>query len=280
MKLEKSFSLPTFLSVFLHGTLLVLFLGNWDFLKSNEEPQKPHYVTATLVDLTPKAKAAPQQTKEQVLDSKAYEDLKNNKKQDEQRRKEAEAVVQSQKEQQAKAAEAEKQKQQKIKDEQAKVAKAKAAKAEAEKKKKAEEEAQRKAEALKKTKREQEAQAEQRRIQAARQLEAKHIADSNDDANVKSYNELLSERVAQNWSRPPSARAGMIAVFNIDMLPNGQVIGVQLAKSSGNSAFDNAAEQAIKKVERFVEIKDVPIDVFERNFRHFQFAFNPEDLRQ
>jgi colicin import membrane protein len=72
----------------------------------------------------------------------------------------------------------------------------------------------------------------------------------------------------------------MVAVFNIDMLPNGQVVGVELAKSSGNFAFDNAAEQAIRKVERFVEIKDVPIDVFERNFRHFQFAFNPEDLRQ
>lgn len=280
MKLEKSFSLPTFLSVFLHGTLLVLFLGNWDFFKSDEEPYKPHYVTATLVDLKPKAKAAPQQIKEQILDSKAYEDLKNNKKQDEQRRKEAEALVQSQREQQAKAAEAEKQKQQKIKEEQARAAKAKAAQAEAEKKKQAEAEAQRKAEALKKTLREQEAQAEQRRIQAARQLEAKHIAESNDEANVKSYNELLSERVAQNWSRPPSARAGMVAIFNIDMLPNGQVIGVQLAKSSGNSAFDNAAEQAIKKVERFIEIKDVPIDVFERNFRHFQFAFNPEDLRQ
>lgn len=280
MKWEKTFSLPTFLSVFLHGTLLVLFLGNWDFFKSDEEPYKPHYVTATLVDLQPKAKAAPQQRKEQILDSKAYEDLKNNKKQDEQRRKEAEALVQSQREQQAKAAEAEKQKQQKIKEEQARAAKAKAAQAEAEKKKQAEAEAQRKAEALKKTLREQEAQAEQRRIQAARQLEAKHIAESNDEANVKSYNELLSERVAQNWSRPPSARAGMVAIFNIDMLPNGQVIGVQLAKSSGNSAFDNAAEQAIKKVERFIEIKDIPIDVFERNFRHFQFAFNPEDLRQ
>lgn len=280
MKLEKSFSLPTLLSVFLHGSLLVIFLGNWDFFKAKEEPYQPHYVTATLVDLKPKAKAAPQQTKEQVLDSKAYEDLKNNKKQEEQRHKEAEALVQSQLDQQAKAAEAEKQKQEKVREEEAKVAKAKAAKAEAEKKKKAEEEANRKAEAAKKTKREQEAQEERRRIQAAQQKEEKHIADSNDEANVKSYNELLSERVAQNWSRPPSARAGMVAVFNIDMLPNGQVVGVELAKSSGNFAFDNAAEQAIRKVERFVEIKDVPIDVFERNFRHFQFAFNPEDLRQ
>ncbi len=280
MKLEKSLSLPLFLSIFLHVLLLVLFLGNWDFFKKEEEPYKPHYVTATLVDLKPKAKAQPQQSKEQVLDSKAYEDLKNNKKQEEQRKVEAEALVQKQKDQQAKeAAAAEAEKQKKIKEEQAKVAKAKAEKEAAEKKRKAEEE-KRKAEAAKKTQREREAQEEQRRIQAALQKEEKHLSESNDDANVKSYNELLAERVAQNWSRPPSARAGMVAVFNIDMLPNGQVVDVNLAKSSGNFAFDNAAEQAIRKVERFVEIKDVPIDVFEKNFRHFQFSFNPEDLRQ
>lgn len=280
MKFEESLSLPLFLSIFLHVLLLVLFLGNWDFFKKEEEPYKPHFVTATLVDLKPKAKAQPQQNKEQVLDSKAYEDLKNNKKQEEQRKVEAEALVQKQKDQQAKeAAAAEAEKQKKIKEEQAKVAKAKAEKEAAEKKRKAEEE-KRKAEAAKKTQREREAQEEQRRIQAALQKEEKHLSESNDDANVKSYNELLAERVAQNWSRPPSARAGMVAVFNIDMLPNGQVVDVNLAKSSGNFAFDNAAEQAIRKVERFVEIKDVPIDVFEKNFRHFQFSFNPEDLRQ
>ena len=78
MRLEKSFSLPIFLSVSLHTLLLVLFLGNWSFFKKEPEPYKPHYVTATLMDMKPKAKAAPQQTKEQVLDSKAYEDLKNN----------------------------------------------------------------------------------------------------------------------------------------------------------------------------------------------------------
>ena len=82
MKLEKSLSLPLFFSILLHVSLLVLFLGNWDFFKKEEEPYKPHYVTATLVDLKPKAKAQPQQNKEQVLDSKAYEDLKNNKKKD------------------------------------------------------------------------------------------------------------------------------------------------------------------------------------------------------
>jgi len=70
MRLEKSFSFPVFLSVSLHTLLLVLFLGDWNFFKKEPEPYKPHYVTATLVDMKPKAKAAPRQTKEQVLDSK------------------------------------------------------------------------------------------------------------------------------------------------------------------------------------------------------------------
>ncbi|MFC3114266.1 cell envelope integrity protein TolA [Cellvibrio fontiphilus] len=279
MRLEKSFSLPVFLSVSLHTLLLVLFLGDWSFFKKEPEPYKPHYVTATLVDLKPKAKAAPQQTKEQVLDSKAYEDLKNNKKQDEQRRKEAEVLVQQKKEQEAKAAEAEKVKQQKIKEEQAKIAKAKAEKEAAEKKRKADELAKQKAEAAKKTKREQEAQEEQRRIQAALQKEAKHISDTNDDVNTKSYEEMLIERVQQNWSRPPSARNGLEVVLEVNMLPTGVVTGLRVVRSSGDAAFDRSAEQAVRRVDRFTEAMQIPPDIFEKYFRVFRFTFSPEDLR-
>jgi colicin import membrane protein len=279
MKLEKSFSLPIFLSVFLHGTLLVLFLGNWDFFKKEEEPYKPHYVTAKLVDLKPKAKAAPLQKKEQVLDSKAYEDLKNLKKQDEQKRKQAEAMIQKQKDQQAKsAAEVENKKQQKIKEEQAKLAKAKAAKAEADKKLKAAELA-RKAEAEKKSKREQEALEEKRRVQAALQKEEKMISESNDDVNTKSYEEMLIERVEQNWSRPPSARRGLEVVLEVNMLPNGIVTDLRVVRTSGDPAFDRAAEQAVRRVERFTEVMQIPPNIFEQYFRVFRFTFSPEDLR-
>jgi colicin import membrane protein len=275
---ENRFSIPVMISVLLHIALLIAFLINWDFFKSKkEDPYPQHFVMATLVDLTPKAIAKPQQIKEQNLDAKNFEDLKNLKKQQEQKKKEAEAQEQKKKDQAAKesADKAEKLKQ-KQKEEQAKAAKAKT---EAEQKKKAEAERQ-KAEAELKKKREQEAQEEKRRQEAARQEQEKHLADSADDANVKSYSELIRERVEQNWSRPPSARTGMVCEFVIDMLPNGQVVSVTLTKSSGNAAYDASAEQAIKRVERFTEIKNVPIDVFERYFRRFKFVFNPEDLRQ
>lgn len=278
MIFEKRFSMPVVLSVSMHTLLLVLFLGNWNFFKAEEIPQTPpHYVTATLVDLNPQAKAAPPQPKEQNLDAKRYEDLKNLKMREEQKRKEAEAAIQKQKDQAEKEAATKEEalKQQKIKDQQAKAAKEKA---EAERKKKLEEE-KRKAEAEQKRKREQEAQEEIKRQQAAYQEQQKHLSDMANDANVISYNELLARRVGENFNPPPSARLGMVSVFIIDMLPNGQVVGVTLSKSSGNDAFDRAAEQAIRRVERFVEIKDIPIEVFERNFRRFTFTFDPKDLR-
>ncbi|ACE84194.1 cell envelope integrity protein TolA [Cellvibrio japonicus] len=278
MVLDQRFTLPVLFSVVLHALILVLFFGDWGFFRTKEpEPVPPRYVTATLVDLQPKAKAAPPQPKEQNLDAKRFEDLKNLKNREEQKRKEAEAQVQRQKEQAAKEAAAKEEalKQQKLKDQQAKVAREKA---EAERKKKLEEE-RRKAEAEQKRKREQEAQEEIRRQQAAYQKEEKHLSDTADDASVISYNELLARRVGENFSPPPSARLGMVSVFIIDMLPNGQVVGVALSRSSGNDAFDRAAEQAIRRVDRFVEIKDIPIDVFERNFRRFTFTFDPKDLR-
>jgi len=276
---ENRYSIPVMASVLLHIAILIAFVINWDFFKSKKEEDFPqHFVMATLVDLKPKAVAKPQQTKEQNLDAKNFEDLKNLKKQQEQKKREAEAQEQKKKDQAAKEAanKAEKLKEAKKKEEQAKAAKAKS---EAEQKKKTEEEKQ-KAEAELKRNREREAQEEKRRQEAARQELEKHIADTVDDSNVKSYSELIRERVEQNWSRPPSARTGMVSEFVIDMLPNGQVVNITLTKSSGNAAYDISAEQAIKRVERFIEIKNIPIDVFEKYFRRFKFVFNPEDLRQ
>lgn len=279
MVLDQRFSLPLVVSVLLHTLILVLFLGDWGIFPTKErELVPPRHVTATLVDFQPKAKAAPPQPKEQNLDAKRFEDLKNLKNREEQKRKEAAAQVQKQKDQAAKEAAAKKEealKQQKLKDQQAKAAKEKA---EAEQKKKLEEE-RRKAEAEQKRKREQEAQEEVRRQQAARQEQEKHLSDTADSESVLSYNELLARRVGERFNPPPSARLGMVSVFIIDMLPNGQVVGVTLQRSSGNDAFDRAAEQAIRSIDRFVEIRDIPIDLFEKNFRRFTFTFDPKDLR-
>ena len=280
MKFANIFSLPVFLSVLLHAVLLAFIILKFDFFKKEPEPYKPHFVSATLVDVKPKAKPVPQQVKEQVLDGKKDPDLKPVKQQKEQEAQEAEAKAQVQKVQEQKEkAEAEA----KVRDEKLKKEKAKKEadeKAKAEKQKKLEEEQKALADAEKKKKQEKQRREELKALDAALQKEEQMISSTVDDVSSKSYEELIAERVRQNWNRPPSARNGMTAILEIRMLPTGQVMGVRVVKSSGDAPFDRAAEQAVKRVDRFEEVKNIPPDIFEKHFRQFTFTFTPEDLRQ
>lgn len=93
---------------------------------------------------------------------------------------------------------------------------------------------------------------------------------------AQSFRAGIYELVRQNWSRPPSARNGMSARLLVELIPTGEVIAVEVVEGSGNSAFDQSAEQAVRQTRRFV----VPSDnaQFERYFRRFYFLFKPEDL--
>ena len=93
---------------------------------------------------------------------------------------------------------------------------------------------------------------------------------------AQSYRQGIYEMVRQNWSRPPSARNGMSAKLLVELIPTGEVVGVSVVESSGNTAFDRSAEQAVRRAGRF----EVPTDnaMFESHFRRFYFLFQPEDL--
>lgn len=279
MSSRKNLSLPVFLSVLLHVSLLAAIILKFDFFKKEEEPYRPQYITATLVDMTPKAKPAPQQPKEQNLEKPKEETMRDAQKVKQQEKQEAEAQAIKQKEQQ----EQKDKEQQKLKEKlaQEKAKKEADEKAKADKQKKADEEAKAKAEADKKAKADKQRKEELKALEAALQKEEKLIADNTTaDVNTKSYEQMIAERVRQNWSRPPSARNGMTTVLEIQMLPTGQVVGVRVVKSSGDVIFDRAAEQAVKRVDRFEEVKNIPSNIFEKYFRQFLFTFRPEDLRQ
>ena len=95
---------------------------------------------------------------------------------------------------------------------------------------------------------------------------------------INKYIGLIANRIADNWSRPPNARKDMNVVLEIELLPTGQLLNVRVIQSSGDKAFDLAAEAAVRKVERFEEIAEMKPDLFNRTFRKFQLLFNPEDL--
>jgi len=71
----------------------------------------------------------------------------------------------------------------------------------------------------------------------------------------------------------------MKVVLMIQLIPNGQVVDVSIASSSGNDSFDRSAVAAVKKAERFPELQQLPAHVFDEHFRRFKMVFNPEDLR-
>lgn len=92
----------------------------------------------------------------------------------------------------------------------------------------------------------------------------------------QSYLDGIANRVAENWSRPPSARNGMEVELMIELVPTGDVVSVSVVRSSGNTAFDRSAENAVRHAQRFVVPEDH--ELFENSFRRFRILFKPEDL--
>ncbi|MFK7977497.1 MAG: cell envelope integrity protein TolA [Halioglobus sp.] len=94
-----------------------------------------------------------------------------------------------------------------------------------------------------------------------------------------SYAALIRQTVEGYWSRPPSARNGMEVLLAIKLIPTGEVVSVSIVQSSGNTAFDRSAVNAVNKAGAFPELQKLPTREFERTFRRFSLLFRPEDLR-
>jgi len=93
-----------------------------------------------------------------------------------------------------------------------------------------------------------------------------------------SYTTLIHDLVQQQWSRPPSARNGMVTVLRIRLVPTGEVIDVEVVQSSGDGAFDRAAVTAVNRVGTIRELQGMDPQLFNRNFRTLLLTFRPEDL--
>jgi len=104
------------------------------------------------------------------------------------------------------------------------------------------------------------------------------IADGSeaDEVAAQSYRQGIYQKIVDNWSRPPSARNFMEAELQVELVPTGDVVAVTVIKTSGSTAFDQSAEQAVRKARRFEVPKESRL--FETRFRKFRLLFRPEDL--
>lgn len=142
-------------------------------------------------------------------------------------------------------------------------------------------EKQRKAEAARKAK-EARRLREQERLAALErdQIEQQRLAEQQEtDAGVVGgYVALLERVVRQNWNRPPSARQGMTTRLRVRLTPTGEIISIEISKSSGSSAFDDSAVLAVQRAAPFRELLQLENRLFESYFREFDFFFDPQDL--
>ncbi len=123
-------------------------------------------------------------------------------------------------------------------------------------------------------------QQENRDRELQRQQEAADAAElaTSEFEMVQSGTAIIQQLVQGNWSRPPSARNGMQAILQIRMLPTGELVDAAITQTSGDPAFDRSAENAVYRAAPFRELQNLPIKLFNANFRSLSLIFEPEDL--
>lgn len=290
-------------SAFLHGGLLYLLISGWYPEFQRRDLVQPSYIEATLLQIERPAptRSAPAKVQQPKPEPAKPEPPKPEPAKPEPAKPEPpkpKPVANDADAKRAEQATREKAAQEKLARETAvkeklalqKAAQEKATKEKAAKEKAAKEQAAREQEKaakdkLAKEKAVREKAEQEARAQRAQQLAAQQAAEQAQAAaqqSVSTYGDYVRDRIAGNWSRPPSARRDMQVELQIRIVPTGQVMGVVVTRSSGDPAFDQSAITAVERAGRFDRLQELarkdPL-LFEQYFRKFTLIFRPEDLR-
>lgn len=121
-------------------------------------------------------------------------------------------------------------------------------KKELEKKKKEQEEQRKKAEKEYQELIARQARADEETLKANQAAEnARRAAASARNSEIGKYTGMIRDKIRGNIVAPPDMLGNPQAVFEVTVIPSGEVINVRMTKSSGNAAYDNAVERAIRK---------------------------------
>ena len=155
---------------------------------------------------------------------------------------------------------------------------------EKEKEKKRKEEERKKAEAEKKLKvlalKEQQVQLEAEQVALSKQRAAAETA-RQQAASQAASQRLMSDAIGRISSHirrfvvmPPDIVGNPQAEFEVSLIPTGEVLNVKLSRSSGNPAYDNAVERAIRKASPL----PLPTDTsLVGRFRELKLKFRPNE---
>lgn len=267
------------LSIVLALTFHILIFVTLIYLQSASEAQslelvQPTIIKALFIDENPQVRnqqLREQRRQQELTDQRRREEQRQQQEAEQQRQREQEAAKQQQEREREQAALREREELERQRAERARREREEIARQEAN------EEERRRRELAEQQERQRQQESLRQRQQEAAEAAAAEAARTEYEL-VQSATALIQQVVQENWSRPPSARNGMRAVLQIRMLPTGELVDANITQSSGDPAFDRSAETAVIRAAPFSELQDLPINVFNANFRSLSLIFEPEDL--
>ena len=105
--------------------------------------------------------------------------------------------------------------------------------------------------------------------------EDKSISTEYEENQIDILSSYIIENIQSAWRKPINIQDGLVCNLRLSINKNGRIIDINLIKSSGNLRFDNSAIKAVQRVETFSFLKDIPINMYNSNFKSIVITFNP-----
>jgi len=93
--------------------------------------------------------------------------------------------------------------------------------------------------------------------------------------DIDKYKALIIQAISQYWVPPPNLDQGIYCLLLVHVAPGGDVLSVDISRSSGNAALDRSAKTAVLKASPLQVPKDS--DLFD-NFRLIRVTVKPEGV--
>ena len=105
--------------------------------------------------------------------------------------------------------------------------------------------------------------------------EDKSISTDYKENQIDILSSYIIENIQSAWRKPINIQDGLVCDLRLSINKNGRIIDINLIKSSGNLRFDNSALKAVQRVETFSFLQDIPMSIYNSNFRSIVITFNP-----
>jgi colicin import membrane protein len=90
--------------------------------------------------------------------------------------------------------------------------------------------------------------AEAKQMQQQQQIAAqRRAALKAKQTKIDKYMNLIENKIYQNWVMPPSTNKGLVCVLQVTLIPTGDVVNIELSKSSGDPVYDKSVIAAVRR---------------------------------